>query len=88
MYTSGRFYHQGILPLPPSEGLSVKINTYDDVPEPKFDPKIHLNLKKPEYIRLFPNFEKAEKTPRVESNKGSKFAFSSSFQVRSNLKGL
>jgi len=45
---SGSFHHMGTLPLPPKDGMPVAVNQYDDVPEePKFDPKIHLDLHKP-----------------------------------------
>ncbi len=73
------------LPLPPAEGHSAKINTYEDVPlEPKFDPKIHLDLERPEWIRLLPNFEKTTKLPKVDSSNGSPFAYSSPFNVSHN----
>lgn len=81
---SGSFFHQGILPLPPTDGLSVKINGYDDVQEPKFDPKVHLDLKKPKFIRVFPGFEKTDRSPRVVDSSGSLFGYSSPFQVRTN----
>ena len=81
---SGSFFHQGILPLPPTDGLSVKINGYDDVQEPKFDPKVHLDLKKPKFIRVFPEFEKTDRSPRVVDSSGSLFGYSSPFQVRTN----
>ncbi len=80
---SGYYEHMGVLPLPPADGLSIKINTYDDVPEePRFDPAVHLSLKRPSFVRLFPDFDRAVRTPRVNSYKGSQFAWSSPFQVR------
>ena len=79
---SGSFHHQGVLPLPPADGLSIRINTYEDVPEePRFNPEIHLDLRRPSYVRLFPDFEKAERAPPVNSSEGSRFAYSAPFQV-------
>ncbi len=80
---SGSFHHQGVLPLPPADGLTVRINNYDDegVSEPRFDPKIHLDLRRPKYVRLFPDFDKADRALKVDSNAGSRFGFSSPFQV-------
>lgn len=80
---SGSFFDQGVLPLPPTEGLSVKINTYNDVDEPRFDPKVHLDLQQPRFIRTFPLFEETTKTPKVDSYKGSCFAYTAPFQVLS-----
>ena len=75
---------QDPLPLPPKEGLStIKLNTYEDVDEPKFDPKIHLNLQKPKFVRLMPDYEKRFDFP-IKGEKhenGSAFAWSSPFQV-------
>ena len=79
---SGSVYHTSTLPLPPAEGLPHKVNTYEDVDEPRFDPKVHLDLKKPSYIRLLTDFEKTTKMPKVTGSQGSPFAYSSPFQVR------
>lgn len=75
--------HNGeALPLPPAKGLPVKINYYEDVDEPRFDPAIHLNLEMPDYVRVFPDFKKMKKTPEFFGDaNGSKFAYSSPFQV-------
>ena len=72
------------LPLPPSNGLPFKINNYQDVDEPRFDPEIHLNLEMPEFVRIFPNFDSVDRTPpfTLDQN-GSKFAYSAPFQVSS-----
>ena len=78
---SGSFYDQGVLPLPPPDGMPCKINTYADVPEPKFDPKIHLDLQAPKYVTLFPDCHHTDKAPKVDSHRGSRFAWSSPFQV-------
>ena len=51
--------------------------------EPKFDPSVHLNLSKPNYVVTFPNMEKVKKAPAVTSNKGSAFAYSGPFQLLS-----
>ena len=42
-----------VLPLPPGrESMPAKVNDYRDVPEePKFDPKIHLDLGRPQFVR-------------------------------------
>ena len=48
----------------------------------RFDPKIHLNLGMPEFVRIFPVFDKAPCTPPFQGNsEGSLFAYSSPFQV-------
>ena len=66
------------------KGLPVKINYYEDVDEPKFDPDIHIQLGKPEYVRCFPKFEKLDKTPCFATDQnGSQFAYSAPFQVTS-----
>lgn len=70
------------LPLPPTKGLPFKINTYDDVDEPRFDASMHLNLDLPEYVRVFPDFKAMKKTPSfIDDVNGSKFAYSAPFQV-------
>ena len=71
-----------ILPLPPIEDLPFQLNTYEDVEEPKFDPKVHLNLEMPEYIKCFPDFKSTTQTPHFDSlDNGSRFAYSAAFQV-------
>ena len=75
---------QDPLPLPPKDGLtSVKLNTYEDVDEPRFDPEIHLNLQKPKFVRLMPDYRKRFEFPieKRKCGKGSEFAWSSPFQV-------
>jgi hypothetical protein len=70
------------LPLPPQSKLPFKINTYDDVDEPRFDAKLHLNLELPEYVRVFPDFAAMKRTPPfINDINGSKFAYSAPFQV-------
>lgn len=81
----GRVFNMPILPLPPKEGLPHEVNTYEDVDEPRFDPKIHLNLQKPNYIRLLTDFEKTTEMPKVTGSEGSPFAYSSPFQVGTQL---
>ena len=71
-----------MLPLPPAAGFPLPICLSIDE-EPQFDPKVHLNLSSPEYVVIFPNMEKVEKTPPVSSNKGSSFAYSGPFQLLS-----
>ena len=58
-----------------------KVNTYDEVDEPRFDPRLHLDLQHPEYIRLLTDFEKTKKYPKVTDHNGSSFAYSSPFQA-------
>ena len=50
--------------------------------EPRFDPKVHLDLQHPEYIRLLTDFEKTKKYPVVTDHNGSQFAYSAPFQVQ------
>ena len=57
-------------------------------PEPVFDPKKHLNLHMPEYVRLLSTFEKAKFTPDITSSEwkqkgenGTDFAYTSPFSV-------
>ena len=79
---NGSTYLQDPIPLPPkSDDLHIKINGYEDVVEPKFDPEIHLDLHKPKFVRLFPDFRKSSETPKVNGKEGSNFAYSSPFQV-------
>ena len=59
----------------------MKVNTYDDVDEPRFDPRLHLDLQHPEYIRLLTDFEKTKKYPKVTDHNGSPFAYSAPFQA-------
>ena len=59
-----------------------QVNTYDDVDEPRFDPKVHLDLQHPEYIRLLADFERTKKYPVVTDHNGSPFAYSAPFQVQ------
>ena len=76
-------YLMDILPLPPTDGLGVKINTYEDVPEePMFDPKVHLQLGRPQTVRLLPDFRTTDEFVKVHSNTSTKFAYSSPFQVK------
>lgn len=73
---------QAPLPLPPTKGLPFKINTYDDVDEPRFDPLIHLKLEMPQYVRVLPDFKEMKKTPAfIDDDNGSRFAYSAPFQV-------
>jgi len=70
------------LPLPPKTKLPFKINTYDDVDEPRFDPDIHLNLEMPDFVKVFPDFTNMKKTPAFTNDpNGSRFAYSAPFQV-------
>jgi len=70
------------LPLPPTKGLPFKINTYDDVDEPRFDASMHLNLDMPDHVRVFPDFKAMKKTPAfIDDVNGSRFAYSAPFQV-------
>ena len=71
-----------ILPIPHEEGFPFKINTYDDVDEPIFDPDVHLQLEMPEYVRVLPDFEKMKTTPDIDRDQNrSQFAYSAPFQV-------
>ncbi len=80
---SGKECRQEPIPLPPTKGgFPFKINTYDDVDEPIFNPKIHLQLEEPAYVRTLDDFKKVASCPKVTDNKGSNFAYSSSFRVR------
>ena len=79
----GCFKLQSVLPLPLSEGFPHPVHLTNDE-EPKFNPKIHLNLSSPEYVVIFPNMEKVGKAPAVTSNKGSSFAYSGPFQLLSD----
>ena len=54
-----------------------------DSSEPKFDPDVHLNLSRPEYVVTFPNMEKVKQAPSVTVSKGSSFAYSGPFQLLS-----
>ena len=49
--------------------------------EPRFDPRLHLDLQHPEYIRLLTDFEKTKKYPKVTDHNGSPFAYSAPFQA-------
>ena len=70
------------LPLPPTKGLPFKINTYQDVDEPVFNPDVHLNLEMPKFVRVLPDFEPMDKTPCFKNDQnGSRFAYSAPFQV-------
>ena len=83
----------GPLPLPPSKGMRVPVNQDVEIRkglirEPKFDPKVHLNLEMPEFVRLLSTFEKAKYlyTPEVKYAGGTDFAYTSPFNVsRSQL---
>jgi len=71
-----------VLPLPPKEDLPFDLNTYDDVDEPLFDPKIHLDLGMPDYIKCFPDFKPMKTTPQFDpEDNGSRFAYSAPFQI-------
>ena len=78
----GYFRTQSVLPLPPSAGFPhpLRLEIED---EPRFDPSIHLELSKPDYVVTFPNIEKRNKAPPVTSNKPSQFAWSGPFQLLS-----
>ena len=84
----------GPLPLPPSKGMRVPVNQDVEIrkgfiKEPKFDPKVHLNLEMPEFVRLLSTFEKAKYTPKVKYSGGTDFAYTSPFSVsRSQLSML
>jgi hypothetical protein len=78
---SGKTYHMPTIPLPDPEGMPLMINTYDDVDEPRFNPKIHLDLREPEYIRVLPYFKKAKTCPTVKDHSGTSFAYTKAFQV-------
>jgi len=79
----GYFCPQSVLPLPPRAGFPhpLRLEIED---EPKFDPNIHLELSKPDYIVTFPHMEKRDKAPPVSSNKPSQFAWSGPFQLLSD----
>ena len=78
----GTIENMEVLPLPPKEGLPFDVNTYDDVDEPLFDPKLHLDLGMPDYIKCFPDFKPMKTTPQFDpEDNGSRFAYSAPFQV-------
>ena len=54
-----------------------------DKVEPKFDPSVHLNLCRPDYVVTFPNMNKVKTTPLMTATKGSCFAYSGPFQLLS-----
>ena len=78
-----------MLPLPPSKNFPHPVRLSDDN-EPKFNPKVHLNLVKPPYVVTFPHLDKVPQAPPVTSNKGSSFAWSGPFQLLSEegLRGV
>jgi hypothetical protein len=60
----------------------VRINTYEDVDEPRWDPEIHLNLQMLEFVKVFPDFTNMKKTPAFKNDSnGSRFAYSAPFQI-------
>jgi len=81
------------LPLPPHRGMSVPVHDDQDIrkgyiQEPTFDPKVHLNLRMPEYVRLLSTFEKAPYTPDIADSmnrgeQGTDFAYTSPFSLLS-----
>ena len=79
----GRVFNRPQLPLPPREDLPVAIRTYEEAPEePVFDPKIHLNLERPSYARLFPDFKKSDDFGSIRKDgKGSNLAYTPPFSV-------
>ena len=85
LYTTntGSFAAMPPLPLPPSEGMTVKINSYEDVPEePRFDPAIHLDLDRPDWVRLLgDDFKKTTDLPQFCPAKGSPLAYTAPFKV-------
>ncbi len=85
LYTAntGSFAAMPPLPLPPVDGMTVKVNTYEDVPEePRFDPAIHLDLQRPEWVRLLgENFKKTTDLPQFCPEKGSTLAYTAPFKV-------
>lgn len=77
----GMEYPQPPVPNPPKEDLTLPLNTYHDVPEePRFNPKVHLRLEKPDYVRMLPNFKKTKHTP-AKTTSNSMFGYSSPFQA-------
>jgi len=81
------------LPLPPPKGMTVPVHGDLEIRkgfinEPQFDPKIHLDLKMPEYVRLLDSFEKAKYTPDINTRKsnenGTNFAYTSPFSLLSD----
>jgi len=75
-------YYSPVMPLPDSKkDLPYKYNEYSDVDEPRFDPKVHLNIESPEYVTLLPEYK------RVKETKGGSLAYSQPFQFLS-AKGI
>ena len=71
-------YLTPIMPVPDIKaGLPYKFNDYSDVDEPIFDPQIHLNVEKPEYVTLLPDYRRAKHTC------GGDLAYSQPFQFLS-----
>lgn len=80
------------LPLPPPKGMTVPVHGDVEIRkgfirEPKFDPKIHLDLEMPNFVRLLSTFEKAKFTPDKATRKitqnGTDFAYTSPFSLLS-----
>ena len=82
LFISGSFCAQTVLPLPPESGFPHPVHHHLEE-EPLFDPRVHLDLSRPDYVVTFPHMEKVERAPCVSSNKGSLFAWSGPFQLLS-----
>ena len=66
--------------------LFITSSTAGYIQEPTFDPKVRLNLRMPEYVRLLSTFEKAPYTPDIADSmnrgeQGTDFAYTSPFSV-------
>jgi len=68
-----------VMPVPEcKKGLPYKFNTYEEVPEPQFDPLIHLALEKPHHVTLLPDYQEIPGSPPA-----GKLAYTQPFQILS-----
>ena len=76
-----------MLPLPPVPGFPHPVHTELGA-EPRFCPRVHLSLTRPDYVVTFPRMARAARAPPVTpGTRGSEFAWSGPFQLLS-LEGL
>ena len=87
---SGKNKLMRMLPDPPSIPLGTHMMTYDPSAEPKFDPKIHVELVAPKNIAIFDEGSAEEFKSKpfgeykcVPSRMGCDFAYSDAFQFLS-----
>ena len=80
---TGSFCAQSVLPLPPAPGFPHPVlHQLED--EPRFCPRVHLALSRPEYVVTFPSMARSPRAPSVTpGSRGSLFAWSGPFQLLS-----